>query len=485
MLYPEPPRNLTSPGFRNAFSFVGPGVIIASVTIGSGELVWASRSGAIFGYQLLWCFLFAGVFKAVQVYAAARQMTLTGEHPLVTWKLLPGPPFWFPLLIALPTLLVMPIAFSGISEILGGFLRELLGAETFALSTGPYAVSEFWDNLMASVVLTTCLLLAIGSSVKTLERTSAVVLAAIVLCVFVAIVVCRPQVLEILRGLFFPQVPAYEPWVLDEYRGSFADRSPWLEVALYLTAVGGGTYDYIGYVGLLRHKRWGLAGDPIASRDRLIEALNSEQDGGEELRRAKVWIRAPLWDTCVSFTAVILVTLMFAVLGSLVLNPHRTIPDNDVMLSQQESFLTLLHPQLRWVYRGGVFLAFMGTLYGAFEIYQHTVLESARALLPRLTGETHLPVWRGLTVTYCYLGGMVMIWLPRQIAGDVVGRMTFGAVISGASLCGLWCLAMLWVDYIRLPRPLRMSWPLWCTTFIAGAVMSALGVQTMWVYFAN
>jgi Mn2+/Fe2+ NRAMP family transporter len=59
-------------------------LIIASVTIGSGELVWASRSGAIFGYQLLWCFLLAGVFKGVQVYVAARHMTLTGEHPMVS-----------------------------------------------------------------------------------------------------------------------------------------------------------------------------------------------------------------------------------------------------------------------------------------------------------------------------------------------------------------------------------------------------------------
>jgi hypothetical protein len=78
---------------------------------------------------------------------------------------------------------------------------------------------------------------------------------------------------------------------------------------------------------------------------------------------------------------------------------------------------------------------------------------------------------------------MIMMWLPKQIAGDVVGRMTFGAIIGGATLCGLWCFAMLWTDYARLPRALRMSGLLWWSTLVAGLVMTTLGVQTLLVYF--
>ena len=111
-IFPEPPERLASLSIRNAMGFIGPGMIIASITIGSGELVWASRSGAVFGYRMLWCFLLAGAFKAIQVYVGARHLTLTGEHPMVSWKAIPGPPLWFPLLIAFPTVLVMPIAFS-------------------------------------------------------------------------------------------------------------------------------------------------------------------------------------------------------------------------------------------------------------------------------------------------------------------------------------------------------------------------------------
>ncbi len=52
---PEPPENLR--GRMNlgaALTFFGPGAIIASLTIGSGETVFATRVGAVFGYAVLW-----------------------------------------------------------------------------------------------------------------------------------------------------------------------------------------------------------------------------------------------------------------------------------------------------------------------------------------------------------------------------------------------------------------------------------------------
>ncbi len=476
-IFPQPPERLSSLNLRNVFSFVGPGLIIASVTIGSGELVWASRAGAVFGYQLLWCFLLAGIFKAVQVYGAVRHFTLTGEHPIVSWKAIPGPPLWFPLLITLPTVMVMPIAFSSISEILGGYLCELTGRSVNNNIAGLFSGFEFWENIFGGGVLTICLVLAISSTLKTLERVSAIVLGTLIVCAMISVVACQPSVIDIFAGLFIPFVPDYKPWVVTEYANTFSDRSPWLEVALYLSAVGGGTFDYIGYVGMIREKKWGLAGSTVASRDQL-ELIDKNQ-----VVRAKIWTRAAMFDTGFSFLSVILVTLLFAVLGALLLHTEHRIPDNTTLLSEQATFLTQLHPWLLWLYPAGVFLAFIGTLYGAFEIYRYTVVESARALLPKWTTDKHVPIWRNLTVAYCYGGGIIMIWLPKQLAGDVLGRMTFGAVIGGAALCGLWCFAMLWTNHVRLPRILRMSWLLWVSTLIAGIVMTALGIQTLLVYF--
>ena len=63
----------------------GPGAIIASVTIGSGRDGIRFARGGRFWLCLLWCFVGSGLMKFVQVYTAARYMTLTGEHPIGSW----------------------------------------------------------------------------------------------------------------------------------------------------------------------------------------------------------------------------------------------------------------------------------------------------------------------------------------------------------------------------------------------------------------
>ncbi|MDA0833629.1 MAG: Nramp family divalent metal transporter [Planctomycetota bacterium] len=487
-IYSPPPEILTRPSLRHILRYLGPGVIIASVTIGSGELVYASRSGAIFGYSLLWCFLYAGLFKAIQVYTAARHITLTGEHPMVAWVDLPGPRGWFPLLVAVPAVVLMPIAFSGIPEILGGFVHRLTGMSTSGPDIGPWNHLEFWINVWSGSLLTVCLILALGSSYQVLERVSTVVLAAIVLCVGVSVVVFWPDMWSLLSGLFVPRTPVYPEWLTssDRYAHEFRDRSPWLEISIYLGAVGGGAYDYIGYIGMLREKKWGLAGREPVSRRQLDDAVAQDNPASATtIARGRQWERAPLYDTTASFFFVILVTLLFAVLAALVLHSDHAVPANNDLLNEQETFLSKLHPELRWVYRIGVFLAFIGTLYGAFDVYRHTFVESARAIAPKYSTPARRPWMRRGIVAYCFIGGLTMIWLPENVAGTIIKRMTFGSIISGATTCGLWCFVMLWTDHVRLPPPLRMSRTLKTLTFVSGLVMTTLGVIITIEYFGG
>jgi hypothetical protein len=87
----------------------GPGAVIASLTIGSGELIFSSRGGALFGYRLLFFFFMILAFKWVLVFASARHMVLTGAHPFERWMELPGPRGWFPTVFFLLAILCFPI----------------------------------------------------------------------------------------------------------------------------------------------------------------------------------------------------------------------------------------------------------------------------------------------------------------------------------------------------------------------------------------
>ena len=82
---------------RTVLRFFGPGAIIASLTIGSGESILASREGAVFGYAVLWALVAATIAKGAIVYASNRYIVLTGEHPMMRFaRALPGPRGWFP-----------------------------------------------------------------------------------------------------------------------------------------------------------------------------------------------------------------------------------------------------------------------------------------------------------------------------------------------------------------------------------------------------
>lgn len=50
--------------------------------------------------------------------------------------------------------------------------------------------------------------------------------------------------------------------------------------------------------------------------------------------------------------------------------------------------------------------------------------------------------------------------------------------LSGVLGCGLWCLAMLWVDRALMPRPYRMRPTLVGLTVLAGVSMVAIGGYT-------
>ena len=90
-----PPTTLPLP--KTALEWLrvfGPGAIVASLTIGTGELIFSTRGGALFGYRILFVFVLISAMKWGLVLATARHMVLTGVHPYRRMLDLPGPRGW-------------------------------------------------------------------------------------------------------------------------------------------------------------------------------------------------------------------------------------------------------------------------------------------------------------------------------------------------------------------------------------------------------
>jgi Mn2+/Fe2+ NRAMP family transporter len=436
---------------------VGPGAIIASVTVGTGETIFSPRLGAVFGYSMLWVILAAVVFKAVLVYTGGRHLVLAAEHPMQAWARLPGPRAWMPALIGAVALVSFPLWVAALSDAV---------ASLCVWVTGLGAGSPWGRPAWATGIVAAAMALTVVQSYRVVERVSTAFLLLKVLSIFAAILVVKPDWAAALAGLVTPALPDYQPWVAERY-AEVAERAAFFHVAIFIGVIGGGVQDYVGYVGLMREKKWGASG----------------QEGGPpalpldpaSVSRARLWLRAPLFDVVFSFASVFVMTACFMILGAAVLHPRMEVPTDADLYSRQAQFLALVHPWLVNVYKAGIFFAIFGAIYGTFEVYGRSAYEPLQAVFPRRRWSVDA-VRRWITL-YSGFGALLVLWTGFKAVGIVKVTSPFSGVLGG----GLWCLAMLWVDRTQMPAPYRMRPGLQLLTLVVGVVMAAIGAYTTFV----
>ena len=440
---PEPPENLRGRmSLGTAIAFFGPGAIVASLTIGSGETVFATRVGAVFGYAILWTAFITLIAKGALVYASNHYITVTGEHPMARFaRIFPGPRGWFPILLLITVVLSFPSFSSGLSIALGTYVQQ-----------AGFGNAQVWAVVLILVAAALSYLGGYGP----LEKIQIGVVVLLVVLVILAMFVSRPDWLGVLGGLI-PNVPEYQPWVAEKYPDLVA-RPPMVELVTFLGALGGGMYDYIGYTGLLREKRWGLLGhrDVDAIEDRIANIGRGEQiplsERPEDVRNARQWTLAPLGDTLMSFAALGLFTIAFVVNGVSILGERQRVPADENILTYQAEFLTAIAPIFRFFYPLAIFLVFFGTIYALWEVYNRTFYESLGAISERVrrAGADRTRPWVYL---YVALGGILLVLTGL----DIVALVTPSTIIGGTLAGGIYSIGLLYANSRVLPPQYRLS----------------------------
>ncbi|MDG2383695.1 MAG: Nramp family divalent metal transporter [Pirellulaceae bacterium] len=473
-LEPLPPALLSWNPLR-WLSIFGPGAIIASLTIGTGELIFSSRGGALFGYRILFLFVVISIFKWVLVFSTARHMVLTGVHPLRRWlELSIGPRGWLPAVMFVFAALCIPIWVSFHASVLGDLFAGLTG--TKQILNG--ATVHLWGMAILAGVVG----LAFTGGYAALERVQLLVISAMMIAVTVVVVLLKPDWLEMLSGAFFPRSLHYPNWLVEDpgpAAQAIASRPIWVEATLYVGVIGGASYDYLAYTSFLRDKRWGLAGVRCDGGD-------ANRVDWEELRR---WIRAPLVDCTLSFIVVMIFSTVFVVSGWLVLAPQHQVPGDGNFLEHQAQFVTRLHPWLYPVYVLGTLLAMLGTLYGTLEIGPAITRETYSLLKYHDGTANQAKRLRKLALVWSALGASLVLAVsffvqlqtgeskPPGLTALLIPASLFTGVLS----CGIICLLNPWID-LWLPKSRRPGVFLCCLNLLAGLVFLSLGLKGYWDY---
>ena len=464
-----PPDALWSNNPAKWLRFFGPGAIIASCTIGSGEVLFSTRGGSIFGYHILWVFILASLMKWVLCYSSMRHMVLCGAHPFDRWNHIAGPYGWFPLFMCVIGLISFPIWNSFLSGVLGTACKWVFGPQEAFMGHDTYC----W----ASLALVLAMIVLLIGNYRTLEFVQVALIFMMVVCMVLAVIVLRPDLWLIVKGVFVPRIPQYPDWVkeLEEFR----ERTPLLEIMVYISAIGGASFDYLAYLSFLRDKKWGAANLGVLPR-KALEQIEEQKD-----HPARGWVRAAVIDTVASFAAIAFLSLCFSILGTTVLAPQQIVPKDEELLNHQAQFLSSFAPWMVPIYKGAVFAAFLSILYGGPEMNFRVVVEYLNSTV-RFRDRFPQRHLRMMFVLWCLMGGLVLLWINWAVRQYIAPELSLVRLISpvgvytGVLTCGLYCLLNPWMDWKFLPHGLRMNKLLTMLNLIAGLLFTGLGVRALW-----
>ena len=449
----------------------GPGAVIASLTIGTGELIFSTRGGALFGYRVLFLFLFVSLLKWGLVLATARHMVLSGAHPYRRMMDLPGPRGWLVILFFLLAIPSFPIWVGFHSGVVGNLMSWITGTKDAFHGGGDY----FWGMAVLGGVLA---LVATGGY-SIFERIQVAIVFLMVLCAGVTLVIYNPPWLEMLIGAFVPRPYEYPDWLPESYP-DIAKYNVWVETTRYVGVIGGASYDYLAYTSFLREKQWGNSSAGVVERREL------DQIAEDPAHPVRSWVTAPLVDLTASFLLIVAFSAVFVASGALVLGPQHKIPDGDNFLNLQAEFVTALHPWLLPLYLVAALLTMLGTLYGTIEVACSISNEVGRSLVPSFTQRYERRI-RLSTVAWCALGAISLLaynFYHKSIGSESGGGrilldkfLTPVNLFTGVLGCGILCLLVSRFDRQALPQSLRMPGWLAGLNWFAAAIFIALGIK--------
>lgn len=374
---------------RQSLAYLGPGIILASSIVGSGELIAATTVGAEAGFVLLWLIILGCAIKVAAQIEIGRSTLTWGRTPLKAFDSVPGPRLagrgWVYWGWAIMTALIVVQQggiLAGVSQTLAGGVplttagrvwnrvhdeaaaariaaatasrggdaaaagqleTRLAELEQEKLGLTPPVDGTLWAIVVA--IVTSCLL-AYGRY-GVIERCAIVLVGGFTLITLAALVMLQFDPAwaisrsELASGL----VPSIPPPV--------GGRSPLVAALATFGIIGVGAAELMFYPYWCLEKGYGRA---VGPRD----------DSPEWAARARGWMRVLQLDAWASMVVYTIVTVAFYLLGAATLGRLGLLPEGDEMVrSLGAMYAPVFGDWAANVFLGGAFCVLYSTLFAA------------------------------------------------------------------------------------------------------------------------
>jgi Mn2+/Fe2+ NRAMP family transporter len=502
---PEPPllSSTTSPaaftapptGFWPTLSALGPGIILASSIVGSGELIATTVVGAEAGFGLLWLIILGCAVKVAAQIEIGRNAITWGRTPLEAFDRVPGPRLagrgWIYWCWAVMMLLIV-VQQGGI---LAGVGQSLAAA--VPVSTAGRASGELFDRLAAAEVsaaiarreqaadsaekdaalaalraeakalpaandtsIYTLLMAAVTAVVLAsgryglIERLSLVLVVGFTLFTFLAVVMLQFDPNWAVSG---------EEWA----RGlipSLGGNAAGLGTALAaLGIIGVGAAELMVYPYWCLEKGYG-------------KAIGPRSDAPAWAANARGWLRVMQLDAWGSMIVYTLVTVFFYILGAATLGRLGLTPSGDEMVrTLSQMYVPIFGDWVRQVFLLGAFAVLYSTFFVAAAGNSRMVADGLvlAGLLPgddasrRTAVRVTCVAWVAAALTMAFL-------FQAPVA------MVLASGVAQAAMLGALAVAVLYFRYRDLDVRLAPGWRWDLLLWVSVAGFLVIAGWTVW-----
>ncbi|HSD65409.1 MAG TPA: Nramp family divalent metal transporter [Vicinamibacteria bacterium] len=446
-----PPRGLA------ILLIVGPAFVWSAEYIGTGEVLLATRAGAVLGTAILWAVVLGILLKYWIGMAGARYTACTGEGMVDLFARVPGPRNWAVWIVLVVQLLAGALSIGAVATAAGAFLNRLvppLPGSVAGWMVAGFAFVVAWTGAfdLLKGVMSFFVLLIVGGALYAAAH------------VF-------PGALPLLQSLTF-QLPPVPAWAAAQG----VQANPWREIMPLLGWGAGGFASQVWYTYWVLGAGYGAAegrgyGQP-ADRDALsrMTRATAEKVGG--------WCRVVYVDATIALVIGVVVTSAFVISGAGVLRPLGLLPKG-AGAEMAGSIAAVFSSQ--WGALGGtLFLvaaiaALVGTLLGQLAGWPRLLADAFRLAIPAVHRRFAWKAQFRFFLVFFFCTNMVIVYVMQK---NPIGIVQTAAVLDGILLTALQAL---WVGlglYVVLPRLLsKEAWdvlrpsPVFALGLAAGAIV--------------
>jgi manganese transport protein len=430
-----PPVSLVS-----ALRRIGPGIVLASAIVGSGEVIATTTLGAQVGFAALWIVLLSCAIKPVVQAELGRFTIVTGRTGLEGFNGVPGPRLganwlvWAWAATVSLTLLQVGGMYGGVGQVL-----HVLW---------PAVPVSAWVGICLAITLAVLL----GGGYSRIER-----FAVVKVSLFTLLTVCAAAVLLRRPGA----VSAHDVAL---------GLSLTLPPAGLVTAIAVFGITGVGATELVMYPYWCV-------EKGYARFVGPHEPGPAWIARARGWIRVMHVDILCSMLIYTMATVAFYLLGAAVLNRMGVIPaarDTVAVLSQ--IYTQTLGGWALWVFYVGVVVTLYGTIFAATAAHSRMMADLMRVVgVYERDDAERRRTWRNRFVVLLATVPAVLYWFFESPV-----RMVVAGGVAQAMMLPLIGFAAIYVRHTQLPRDLQPSAVTTVLLWISTAVMLGFALYYIW-----